>query len=295
MSQSKQYNEDFSQHHRDPIELLAEEFLQRLRHGRSPTIEEYESVYPEHASEIRELFPTLLLMEHAALDQSLPNGRQAAIDHSYPALERLGDYRILREIGRGGMGIVYLAEQESLARKVALKVLPAPALLQRGLLQRFESESRAAASLHHTNIVPVFGVGQQDGWHYYVMQYIDGVSIDQLVRDLSTNHQLRLHSKQPAGDDDAEANGHAKNIFDAHAYASGRRDDSAKSSGVRTSFSDDGVSYWKGIATIGIQIAEALAYANQQRVLHRDVKPSNLLLDKQGLRMVNRLWSRQNY
>ena len=99
-------------------------------------------------------------------------------------LERLGDYRILREVGRGGMGIVYEAEQESLGRHVALKVLPLHSLLDPRHLQRFEREARAAARLHHTNIVPVFGIGEQDGLHYYVMQFIQGLGLDEVLVEL---------------------------------------------------------------------------------------------------------------
>src|SRR5262249_27084696 len=99
-------------------------------------------------------------------------------------LERLGDYRILREVGRGGMGIVYEAEQESLGRHVALKVLPAHALLNPRHLQRFLREARSASRLHHTNIVPVFGVGDGDGLHYYVMQFITGAGLHEVIDEL---------------------------------------------------------------------------------------------------------------
>src|SRR5262245_62737207 len=88
-------------------------------------------------------------------------------------LERLGEYHILREVGRGGMGIVYEAEQESLGRHVALKVLPA-AVLDPRQRERFRREARAAARLHHSNIVPAHGVGEHDGLQYYVMQLIQG-------------------------------------------------------------------------------------------------------------------------
>src|SRR5262249_23401935 len=100
-------------------------------------------------------------------------------------LERLGDYRILREIGRGGMGIVFEAEQESLGRHVALKVLPAHALLNPRHLQRFLREARAAAKLHHTNFVPVFGVGEGEGLHYYVMQVIAGSGLHEVIDELN--------------------------------------------------------------------------------------------------------------
>src|SRR5262249_38744988 len=99
-------------------------------------------------------------------------------------LERLGDFRVLREVGRGGMGVVYEAEQESLGRRVALKVLAAHQLPNPAQLQRFEREARAAARLHHTHIVPVFGVGAQEGLHYYVMQFIQGLGLDYVIAEV---------------------------------------------------------------------------------------------------------------
>src|SRR5579862_7827253 len=99
-------------------------------------------------------------------------------------LERLGDYRILRELGRGGMGIVYEAEQVSLGRHVALKVLAAPTLLGPRHIERFHREAKAAARLHHTNIVPVFGVGEQDGLPFYVMQFIQGLGMNDVLEEL---------------------------------------------------------------------------------------------------------------
>ena len=99
-------------------------------------------------------------------------------------LRRLGEYRLVREIGRGGMGVVYEAEQESLGRRVALKVLSSGALLDPKQVRRFEREAKAAAKLHHTNIVPVFGVGHQDGHHYFVMQFIAGLGLDVVLEDL---------------------------------------------------------------------------------------------------------------
>src|SRR5262249_12121821 len=160
---------------RNPVERLAEEFLQRHRRGEHPPLTEYLDRHPEWAEEIRALFPALVMMERlkpapADVTGSFLDGR------TQPGRipERLGDVRSLREVGRGGMGIVFEAEQESLGRHVALKVLPAHALLNPRHLQRFLREARSAAKLHHTNIVPVFGVGEGEGLHYYVMQYIAG-------------------------------------------------------------------------------------------------------------------------
>jgi eukaryotic-like serine/threonine-protein kinase len=111
-----------------------------------------------------------------------------------PSLKQLGDFRVLREVGRGGMGVVYEAEQISLGRHVALKVLPVHALLDPRHLQRFRREAKAAARLHHTNIVPVFGVGEQDGLNYYVMQFIQGLGLDVVLHEL---RRLRHDKRTP--------------------------------------------------------------------------------------------------
>src|SRR5258708_5450196 len=145
---------------RNPVEALAEEFLDRKRHGEAPTLREYLERYPDLAEEIRDLFPALLMMEDLGEDSGGTTGSLAG-DGAAAAttrLQKLGDYRILREIGRGGMGVVYEAEQESLGRRVAVKVLSSGALSDPQQVRRFEREARAAARLHHTNIVPVFGV-----------------------------------------------------------------------------------------------------------------------------------------
>src|SRR5262249_15696161 len=99
-------------------------------------------------------------------------------------VQEVGDYGIIGEIGGGGMGVVYEAEQVSLGRHVALKVLPQRMLLDERSKRRFEREAKAAAKLHHTNIVPVFGVGEHEGLPYYVMQFINGQGPDQFLEEL---------------------------------------------------------------------------------------------------------------
>lgn len=170
---------------RDSVEVLAEEFLERFRRGERPSIGDYQKRFPELAERIGELFPLLAWMEQGAPgsgENPPPLTRPAAVVP--PSVEKLGDFRIIREIGRGGMGVVYEAEQESLGRRVALKVLPRNLLADAQLARRFAREARAAARLHHSNIVPVFGVGEQDGLHYYVMQYIDGLGLDKVLVEL---------------------------------------------------------------------------------------------------------------
>ncbi|HEX6513748.1 MAG TPA: protein kinase, partial [Chloroflexota bacterium] len=151
---------------------LAEEFLERYRQGQRPSLKEYIDRHPELAAEIKDVFPAMALMENIALaDESLAGDETPPGGQPPPeSLQQLGDFRILREVGRGGMGIVYEAEQVSLGRHVALKVLPRKMLVDATQKRRFEREAKAAAKLHHTNIVPVFGVGEHDGLPYYVMQ-----------------------------------------------------------------------------------------------------------------------------
>src|SRR5262249_42974736 len=119
----------------------------------------------------------------------------------YKLPEQLGEYRIVREIGRGGMGVVFEAEQGELGRRVALKVLPAAALLRGTHLERFRREARAAARLHHTNIIPVYGVGVNEGIHYYAMQHIPGRSLDELLSDIKAQRAGSLSPKALADTD----------------------------------------------------------------------------------------------
>jgi hypothetical protein len=162
------------------LDRLADEFAARFRRGERPALTEYVAKYPELADDIRDLFPALVGLERVKED-CREIGPPACV---LPPLQQMGDYRILREIGHGGMGIVYEAEQLSLGRRVALKVLPQNRALDAKQRRRFEREARAAARLHHTNIVPVFGIGEENGLHYYAMQFIQGLGLDEVVEEL---------------------------------------------------------------------------------------------------------------
>src|SRR5438477_7021623 len=169
----------------DPLGQIADEFVEAFRQGKRPSVEEFARRYPAHADAIRDMLPALVLMEKARSAEEDPGQRRPAKASVAAApLRQLGDYQILREVGRGGMGVVYEAQQLSLGRHVAIKVLPSHARLDPGQLGRFRREARSAARLHHTNIVPVFGVGEQDGLHYYVMQFIPGLSLDEVLEEL---------------------------------------------------------------------------------------------------------------
>ena len=167
---------------RDPLEQLADEFAARCRQGESPSIAEYAARYPRFAGQIAGLFPAVAMLEQLRIDERARRKSAAVRDWSSRPPEQLGDFFILREIGRGGMGIVYEAEQRSLARRVAVKVLPKHVLLLDRHLLRFQREAQTAARLRHTNIVPVFGAGEHEGLHYYVMPLVRGVGLDEVIR-----------------------------------------------------------------------------------------------------------------
>jgi WD40 repeat protein len=304
---------------RNPVERLAEEFAARLRRGERPALSEYTAKYPQYAAQIEELFPALVIMEQlkpAEGDLSGPSGGPTA--EEVPPLECLGDYRILREVGRGGMGVVYEAEQQALGRRVALKVLPRKLLADSKHRRRFEREARLAAKLHHTNIVPVFGVGEQDGLPFYVMQFIEGLGLDEVLDELQRlraggQPQCAAAKPPPAEGNDLSAADVARSLLTGSfppPVADASQDQSAadlpeKSAGEKSSaapaagrlLSDSLVvlpgrsgpsgqrqtkppTYWQSVAQIGVQVAGALEYAHQQGVLHRDLEPSNLLLDR---------------
>ena len=201
---------------RNPVELLSEEFLERIRRGEAVTPEEYARQHPELADEILALFPALLMMEDLGdetSDQTHSIGDASSAIVGATA-GRLGEFRLLREVGRGGMGVVYEAEQESLGRRVALKVLPHGALPDLKQVRRFEREARSAARLHHTNIVPIFGVGEHEGTHYYVMQFIQGQGLDAVLAELKklrnarTTHSLQSPTPRIAEKGRATCGGH---------------------------------------------------------------------------------------
>jgi eukaryotic-like serine/threonine-protein kinase len=253
---------------------IADEFLDRLNRGERPDVEDYARRHAPLAPVLRQVLPALLALRLA------PPG-PAADELPAPEAEvtgRLGDYRILRELGRGGMGVVYEAEQISLRRRVALKVLPFAAALDPKHLQRFQNEAQAAAHLHHTNIVPVYAVGCERGVHFYVMEFIEGQTLAALIAGL----------RRPAGGAAREwaAGGPAVDPHPTVPYppARGRAAETVTppAAALTTERSPQGQAYYRTVARLGVQAAEALEHAHQMGVVHRDVKPANLLVDRRG-------------
>ena len=277
------------------VAQVADEFLQRQKRGEQPDIEEYTTRHPQAAKVLRKVLASLQIL---GLSSAAGLAGPAAIAEG-PLSGILGDFRILREIGRGGMGVVYEAEQISLGRRVALKMLPFAAALDPKQLQRFKNEAHAAAQLHHTNIVPVFGVGCERGVHFYAMQFIDGQTLAALIRELrqisglETDGPSRLSpslsavaqdllSERDAPAQRPEAEGPPTGPYVPAPDAATLPSAAATARGaaaVSTEHSIKSTAYFRSVAHLGVQAAEALEHAHQLGVVHRDIKPANLLVD----------------
>ena len=311
---------------RHAVEQLAEDFASRLRNGETPSLDEYAAAYPDMKEEIEALFPTIAALEGLRRKKERPADGRASLGAA--KLRQLGDFRILREIGRGGMGVVYEAEQESLRRRVAVKVLPKQSLLEEKHLRRFQREARTAASLHHTNIVPILAVGVHDDYHYYAMQLIDGIGLDQMIEGLAAKSSPQMSvsrlselwrqfqedqetlapadssapwqpgssaaSRQIKPNSDSLAGPAPAVLSETFAETRAQADAATQTESENASPDNSGSGiaairgpdsrrkYWQIIADIGIQSASALHHAHQHGVLHRDVKPGNLILDDSG-------------
>jgi serine/threonine protein kinase len=256
---------------------LVDEIAERVQAGEAVDVEAYLAAYPGHADRLRQLLPAVEALagfgsSAIAGEASGPPG-QSAFD---PEQRRLGDFRIIREVGRGGMGVVYEAEQISLGRRVALKVLPFAAALDAKLLRRFQNEAQAAAHLHHTNIVPVFGVGCERGIHFYAMQLIDGRTLAAVIRE------LRQLAGLEGGDGAASAAARLASPLLPSPKAPGTQTLTQPMAALSTEHAVKSAAFFRAVAQLGVQAAEALEYAHQLGVVHRDIKPANLLVDGRG-------------
>ncbi len=263
---------------------LLEQITCRLDEGEEVDVELLACEHPQFAERLRELMPTMLAMANWGRAAESAEGEQAPSAGPAYLTGVLGDFRILRELGRGGMGTVYEAEQISMGRKVALKVLPFAALAQEKALQRFRNEVRAVAALDHPHIVSVYSVGEERGIHYFSMQLVRGQSLAEMIWQF--RHQ-RLSPVQSAAagvgfDRVARPSGNEDPTTDTRSGSATptQRDAQARLSTLVDSRRD--TQRYHTAARLGIQAAEALQHAHDQGVLHRDIKPGNLLLDAEG-------------
>ncbi len=180
-------------------------------------------------------------------------------------LQQIGDYELVRELGRGGMGVVYEALDRRLNRRVALKLLPPNAVLDPKRLSRFQLEAHAVARLSHPHIVQVFDVGSSHGTHYLAMQLIDGKSLSSMLpTDAEAEIERRLRAPRNEPDGSTTSSEHSAHHAERDPPAADVRCDIRR------------------IVKWGRQVAEALDHAHKMGVVHRDVKPSNMIVDAHG-------------
>jgi serine/threonine protein kinase len=274
-----------------------EEYLAVLEAGQFPDRSKFQDRFPDLADSLADYLDGLEFMHQTAsqfANSCAMPGEASTPGWMAPLLE---DYDIIREVGRGGMGIVYEAIQRSLHRRVALKVLSLGYTLDPRHLQRFKNEAQAAAQLQHPNIVPVFAVGCEKGVHFYAMRFIEGMTVGEQIR------QLRLRPGDPVPSTACESTGaeFADGSTGSVDVNGGDEESNPKVIAPSAAVSDSAdypcaevrpiypvvrsEDFFRKVAWIGIQAAEALDHAHQMGVIHRDIKPANLLLDAQG-----RLW-----
>ncbi len=255
--------------------------------------------YPDLGAALNECLDGLDFVHHAAASVGSSPRPTAEPGPTLESSAPIGDFQIVGEIGRGGMGIVYEATQLSLGRRVALKVLPMAASFDAKYLQRFRQEAQAAAQLHHSSIVPVYAVGCERGIHYYAMQLIDGQSLDRVVQQL--RDEAGMNPAESASSvaiaprhGGADLLGLAATEPPPEAVAAPsttpiasrpRADGPAEgaldrlSADLSTHRSAGREEVYRTAARLMAQAAEALEYAHQEGIIHRDIKPANLLID----------------
>ncbi len=292
---------DSSPNRPDDLRVLAalEEYLAAVEAGQRPDRQGFLARHAAIAGPLAKALEGLEFIRQAASHPDLNTGNAPpAASDAVLDLSPLGDYRMVREIGRGGMGVVYEAVQLTLGRRVALKVLPFAAALDPRHLQRFHNEAHAAAHLHHTHIVPVFGVGCDRGIHYYAMQFIEGQSLAALIA------WLRREAGKGAGTEDGppiSASGSTNRLAPSpivppqaaglaidqptgplEPLPAGAPAAETPPPAVFVTAGSSSPAFFRTVAQLGIQAAEALEHAHQSGVIHRDIKPGNLLVDGHG-------------
>ncbi len=269
----------------DPLVAAVKRYMRMLDAGTAPPLPQYLADYSSIAEELGPAIEGLLLVHRAGrptLSPAIPEP-----DHEWTT-KPIGDFQIIGELGRGGMGVVYEAVQMSLGRHVALKVLPFASGLDEVRLQRFRNEAHAAAALHHTNIVPVYAVGNDRGVHYYAMQMIAGRTLADVIDDVrSSRSGSPSHSGSVVPIPPPPRSGSKAPSSRARSIANDSTQTAPMRSGTVSNIygTIDGSNrqrYFQSAVRMVHQAAVALDYAHQYGVVHRDIKPANLLLDGAG-------------
>jgi serine/threonine protein kinase len=266
---------------------LVTEFQNELKSGRRPDRAAYVKRYPELAAAVAECLDGLQMLNEGLSSDSSPPPKPALpllpdAVASAPSSAPLGDFQIIGEIARGGMGVVYEAKQLSLGRRVALKVLPFASTLDPRHLQRFKIEAQAAALLHHTHIVPIYYVGCERGVHFYAMQLIEGQSLATVLHELRVK-EGRTPQRGVSSNIHDLSQTHDKQVAPTTQVPSAALHSTADVSVAVTAgnaLASEG--YLRRTVRLMIQAAEALEHAHQSGVVHRDIKPANLLIDRAG-------------
>lgn len=252
------------------MEYLVSDFSARRHRGESPQIDDYARRYPRHARLIRRVLQQKQVEESSAGPSLHGHGR---LFESFP--RSLGDFRLIREVGRGGMGVVFEAEQISIRRRVALKILPLPHPLRQERLDRFRTEARAAAILDHPNIVSIHAVGDERGIHFYAMQLVQGQSLAEVIA------LLRGESPLPPTipmDGSLPPSARISTFSTSQALSAAEEEFRASIRGLSTTRIQHPDEFYRLVAHIGLQAASGLQHAHSRGVVHRDIKPGNLLV-----------------